>query len=80
MRLPISKVDKSTALTHISADVEGIIAPIDLLPPTFVAPFYLAVGLYVLYENIGKAAALIVPPTVRTYSPADSLTHKSKQF
>lgn len=65
LRLPISKTDKSTALTHISADAEGIINSIEGLPMTLVAPFYVGVGLYVLYTVVGKVVALVVPPVFR---------------
>lgn len=67
LRLPASKADKSTALTHISADAEGIIASIDGIPITLVAPLYLAAGLYALYHSVGKVVALIVPPVLRKY-------------
>lgn len=69
----MSKADKSTALTHISADVEGMLAPVDFLPSAIVAPFYLATGIYVLYTNIGKAAALVVPASLRKYCKQPSL-------
>lgn len=65
MRLPVSKADKSTALTHISADVDGITNPINRLPGSLVAPFQLAAALYSIYTVVGKAAVLCVPPCLR---------------
>lgn len=73
MRLPMSTADKSTALTHISADVEGIIVAVNLLPGTFVAPFYLAVALYTLYLVVGKVLSLAVIPGTRMYLLASEL-------
>lgn len=69
MHLPLSKADKSTALTHISADAEAISAAINRMPGTFIAPFYLAVALYALYRLAGKVMVLAIPPCLRKYHP-----------
>lgn len=69
MRLPMSTADKSTALTHISADVEGIVVAVNLLPSTFVAPFYLGVAIYTLYLVVGKVLSLAVIPGTRKSLP-----------
>lgn len=65
IHLPLSKAEKSTALTHISADVEGINVAVNVLPDTFVAPFYLGVALYALYLVVGKVVSLAVIPCTR---------------
>lgn len=62
MRLPLSQADKSTALTHISADAQGISDAMNRVTGALVAPFNLAAALYVLYRQVGKVTALIVAP------------------
>lgn len=68
MRLPISKADKSTALTHISADADGITTPMNRLPSSIVATFTLAAAIYSLYTVVGKVVVLCIPPCLRKSS------------
>ena len=62
MRLPTSEADKSTALTHISADADGIVDAVNTLPSVFTAPFYMGAALYSLYLVVGKVVSLAVIP------------------
>lgn len=66
MRLPLSEADKSTALTHISADAMGISDAMNRVSGALVGPLNLGVALYALYGMVGKVLCLIVAPCFRT--------------
>lgn len=73
MRLPTSQADKSTALSHISADAEGILFAVNMLPNALTAPFYMGAAIYALYLVVGKVVSLAAIPCMSKARPLQQL-------
>lgn len=64
LRLPASKAFEAGALTHISADVEGILGIIRAIHELWIGIIGLGIGLYILWTLVGTAFFFPLVPIV----------------
>ncbi|CEJ94182.1 hypothetical protein VHEMI09730 [[Torrubiella] hemipterigena] len=68
LRLAATTAAEAAALTHISADIEGILDSIRMVHDLWIGLLELAVGLYILSTIVGKAFFLpLVPIIISTF-------------
>lgn len=67
LRLPHLVAQQSASLTHISADVEGILINIGQFHGTWVAILEVGLAVYYLYTSIGSACFLPIITVASTF-------------
>lgn len=67
IRLPAVKATEAAALTHISADIEGILDSIRTVHDLWIGLLELAIGLYILSTIVGQAFFLPLIPIIGAY-------------